>query len=294
MAVRRLDRLPLGREALRSVVMGQLLTITGGSGSESGCGQFNDIAVAVAKDAVANRLVPDPNGPNPSRHDSYILADGDRSRVQDVFWDLIIEGVIRPGLGDEGNAELPFFHVTDQGRLALSAAGPSPYDPDGYLRRLKETIPKIDAVILTYLEESLHTFRIGCLLSSTVTLGCASEKTLMILIDAYANAMGAARQAKFRKDTEGKQIKTQFDEFRKQADGHLRALLKTAGLADRLETLTGVFDMIRRQRNDAGHPIGVSLDRAQCYANLMVFPDYSRGMYDLIDWLNSQPAQSLA
>jgi hypothetical protein len=120
---------------------------------------------------LEKRLVPDPNGPTPSRHASYFLSRNDQARVQDIFWDMLIEGVVRPGLGDGTNCDLPHFHVTDRGRAALSAASPPPYDPDGYLKRLQADLPAIDPVIVTYLKESLHAFRIGCLLSSTVTLG---------------------------------------------------------------------------------------------------------------------------
>jgi len=121
---------------------------------------------------------------------------------------------------------LPFYHVTEYGKSAIANGPQSPYDPDGYLNRLKATIPNLDPVILTYLNESLHTFRIGCLLSSSVTLGCASEKAMLLLIDAYASALpSGATKDRFIKATEGKMIKTQYDEFLKMLDGHLRAKL---------------------------------------------------------------------
>jgi len=59
-------------------------------------------------------------------------------------------------------------------------------------------------VILTYLEESLRTFRIGCLLSSTTTIGCASEKALILLFDAYGDALTGSMQDKYRKEIEGR------------------------------------------------------------------------------------------
>src|SRR6516164_6023032 len=61
--------------------------------------------------------------------------------------------------------------------------------------------------VYIYLTESLHTFRIGSLLSSTITLGCASEKALLLLIDAYANALPQSKQAKFRNATQVPLIK---------------------------------------------------------------------------------------
>ena len=48
-------------------------------------------------------------------------------------------------------------------------------------------------------------------------------------------------------------------------------------------TLAGVFALLRSFRNEAGHPTGVAIGRAQCYANLMVFPSYVRKVSGLFD-----------
>src|SRR5688572_25700765 len=50
--------------------------------------------------------------------------------VWNVVWDLMIEGVIRPG-GDEREMQLPAIHVTPHGKAALTGRT-TPYDPDGY------------------------------------------------------------------------------------------------------------------------------------------------------------------
>jgi hypothetical protein len=115
----------------------------------------------------------------------------------------------------------------------------------------------------------------------------------LLLVEAYAQAMNPARQAKFAKATQGKMLKTHYDEFLKMLQGHLRVLLPRAQEADLDTTLLGVFSMIRNLRNDAGHSTGRSVPREVCYANLMVFPAYLRKVYDLIDWLNSQAPGSL-
>jgi len=44
------------------------------------------------------------------------LSPQDRGRSQDIIWDLIIEGHLRPGGGDGQNNEMPFFHITPKGR----------------------------------------------------------------------------------------------------------------------------------------------------------------------------------
>jgi hypothetical protein len=73
------------------------------------------------------------------------------AQVQNVIWDLIIEGVIRPGMNDGMNPDLSHFHVTEWGKEALAKGTHTPYDPDGYLTRLQADLPTINPIIITYL-----------------------------------------------------------------------------------------------------------------------------------------------
>ena len=192
---------------------------------------------------------------------------------------------MRPGLFDGTNNDLPWFHVTEYGKAVLNGLPQTPYDPDNYLKRLQADIQSLDPIIVTYLTEALHTFRIGCLLSSTVMLGCASEKAFQLLLEAYATALPQAQQEKFNKEIQNKLIKRQFDEFNKRLESHLKVRLPGDIKADLDVALTGVFSMIRNMRNDAGHPTGLRLAREVVYANLTVFPTYLKKVYSLIDWL---------
>ena len=250
-----------------------------------GADQLASLRDAVAEIAKSRGLLSQEGGSSMFRSGGATLSGSDYGRVQSIMWDLIIEGVVRPGLNEGVNNNLPFFHITEWGKRSVQGNGPTPYDPDGYLERLRRDIPGLDPVILTYLNESLHTFRIGCLLSSTIALGCASEKALLLLIEAYSASLPEASQKKFRSNTEGRMIKRQFDEFRKMLDSDLRARLPS-NLQDGLDVeLNAIFDIIRNQRNDAGHPTGKEIERERAYANLVVVPVYFKKVYALIDWL---------
>ena len=273
------DQLPIGYEEFRGLVVDVLRTTFGG--------QKNDLVRAVGQLADQRGLIK-ASGPQYNMGGSRMcgyLSDKDSARLQSILCDLFIEGVVRPGLNDGLNNDLPFFHVTDFGKEKLTSGPDTPYDPDGYIKRLKAAIPTLDPVILTYLKESLHTFRIGCLLSSTIALGCSSEKALLLLIGVYADALPVARQKKFRQNTENKVIKRQFDEFSKMLDSHLKALLPGELTEDLDVALSAIFAMLRTHRNEAGHPTGKMPDREQCHASIIVFPTYIRKVYGLIDWL---------
>jgi hypothetical protein len=270
-------------EQVRSLVMEALA-------ADQKATQFALFHEDVARIAVRHSFLKE-NDPraNILRAGPFTLSRHDQARVQNILWDLIIEGIVRPGSFDGVNNNLPFFHVTEYGRAVLKDGPASPYDPDGYLQRLKTAIGNLDGTILTYLNESSRTFRIGCLLSSTVALGCASEKAFVLLVAAYADSLPEKMQGNFIKNTEGRTIKRQCDEFQKMLDSELKARLP-ADLKEGLDIiLNGVFSMIRSHRNDAGHPTGRSVDREEAYVNLNVFPSYLKRVYGLINWLKNNP-----
>jgi hypothetical protein len=49
----------------------------------------------------------------------YELSQKYKSWIEDIIWDLIIEGVVRPGLGDTINNGLPWYHVLEYGKTVL-------------------------------------------------------------------------------------------------------------------------------------------------------------------------------
>ncbi|WP_299739139.1 hypothetical protein [uncultured Rossellomorea sp.] len=211
---------------------------------------------------------------------SFQLSSVDQDKVREIIWYLVFERVITIGINAD-NASWPWLKLTDYGIEVVNSEAPIPHDPSGYLERIKLYIPEIDQIILTYLEESLKTYNIGALLSSTITLGCASERALLILIDAFSNFFQESdRKEKFIKETQGKVIKRQFDHFYKNLNGVKGKL--PGDITDGLDTmLLGIFEMIRNYRNDAGHPSGTKVSRDQVYANLQVFIAYCKKIYQL-------------
>jgi len=157
------DKLPITYEQMRSLVIEALPS----------SGDLGNLSELVAGLAVKRGFTDNPETER-QRHTvglrhvntgflvgSVSLCGLDNARVQDIFWDLVIEGIVRPGLNDGANYKLPCFHVSEYGQSVLKNEPRSPYDPDGYLKRIGQITPKVDEVIVTYLTESLRTFRIG-------------------------------------------------------------------------------------------------------------------------------------
>lgn len=266
-----IPRLNIPLTELRSLVLEGLKNSNGSFDFKNFCNSIGSLAVS--KEIVQN--------PNPQGFQTmyFPLQKEDENRVREIIWNLIIEQVLT--IGGYNEDTWPHLSVTDYGKSVLSSQLPVPHDPDGYLSRIKREIPDLDSVIEVYLIEAIRTYNINQLLSSTITLGCASEKALLVLIETYVDTFNKEEASSaFAKKVRGRFIKIQFDEFNKTFSRHLGEL--PSDLRDRYtNTLLGVFEMIRQNRNSAGHPTGKSIDKETLFANLQVFIIYCKYIYEL-------------
>ena len=49
--------------------------------------------------------------------------------------------------------------------------------------------------------------------------------------------------------------------------------------------IDGIYDLIRRTRNEAGHPTGKRMERYETHALLLLFPTYCKTVHNLTVWL---------
>lgn len=205
------------------------------------------------------------------------LGPYDQSRMltlaSEVFWELIIAGVIAPG--HRGDLNLPWFHLTDYGRDVVEAERFLPHDPTGYLSDLSADIPTIDPTVLSYLTEGLQCFLRGTPIAATVMLGIAAERVFLLVCDALRAALADdGERRKFVKLMEQNAIKPKLDWVLRKTE---QIGSQHSGLPDTLHiTFVTVFDFIRQQRNELGHPRSTppSVTREEAFVNLRVFPTY--------------------
>jgi hypothetical protein len=122
--------LNISYEQMRSVVVEAL---RGGSGT-----QFANLREQLPAVAKQMGLVTEPEQLPGGRRVVYSgggrlgdrLSDRDYGRRQSIVWDLIIEGIVRPGLGDGNNAG---------SRSSTSRSGPSRLSPKPRRHRMTRT-----------------------------------------------------------------------------------------------------------------------------------------------------------
>jgi len=204
------------------------------------------------------------------------------SIAREIIQELITSGFLYPGTAGDFNSSYPWLTITEYGKEAFLKEDWLPYDPEGYVKALKIKVPTIDDITLAYISEAIATYNRRHLLSATITLGVASENLMLLLIEAYTDWItNVTRKASFQKKVEGRFISTQYKEFKKEFVNDIKSLPKD--FQANWETyLDGVFNFVRLNRNDAGHPTGKQFDAKVVYANLQVFAEYAQFIFKLI------------
>jgi len=220
--------------------------------------------------------------------------DADVETMQRIFHELYLEHVIITGTGPRsiGSGAMcwPFYRLTEYGRKVVERGQYVPYDPDGYLSRIKGEISGLDGTVLRYLQEALACFRLDFLLAAAVMTGCAAEKALLLLVDAYGAAItDSAKKGKYEKDTRSWLITQKYRALWKRLEPLIPSLPRELG-GDLHVILDRVFDLIRTTRNEAGHPTAEPIERETVHANLILFPSYCRRVYGLITHFQQCPA----
>lgn len=213
--------------------------------------------------------------------------------VRSVVWELIIQGIVIPGTGIGGSAgspELPLFQVTEWGKRCLESGEFTPYDTGIYIERLKAKVIHVSPTVLRYLTESLKCFRAASYLGSAVMLGVAAETVLLSLKDAIHAALDTqTKKNRFAVATNGRPAKRVYEEIRRRLDPLMQQISGDLGKEDITAELAGIFDLIRKTRNEAGHPTGRQVEREEAFALLQLFPSYCDVSYAVISWLNGRP-----
>lgn len=220
------------------------------------------------------------------------LRDQVQEEVRQLLWQFIVQGLVVPGM-NAANAEWPWYRLTERGVAAVAAGATQPYDPDGFIGFFDRKNPDADQVLRDYVIEAVNTFNVGCLKASAVMLGCASEKSLLLLLDAFAGAISdGAKRAKFEKETGGWMIASKYRALKDRLDKMVAAKQLPRDLTDTVRTTLDIgFNLVREQRNAAGHPEIVGQhDPDSVFISLRFVSDYVARVGALIDYFGSNPA----
>jgi len=214
----------------------------------------------------------------------FIMSHEDSEIFLEVFWDLFRQGIITLG-SNNSNREFPFFRVSANGkRIIENQDAYFFHDVSSYEIMVTENIPNIDETTLIYLKEAMQSFLSGCVLSSSVMLGVATEHTFLKLLETIEQ--NNTYSATFLKVFEQRTLLQKLNKFRNKLDGEIntKRIQLSSEIKEDLETnFLGIMAIIRNFRNESGHPTGNIISREQCYVNLNLFVPYCKKLYQLMD-----------
>ena len=196
--------------------------------------------------------------------------------ANEVMWQLLIQGVITVGM-NANNPNLPFFRVTDYGQKVLEAERFIPHDPTGYLNDLRAASGAIATdVTVAYVEEALRCFNAGCHVASVLLLGVAGESIFNHMCDMIRPTL--------KNGSEQKKLDSQLPvkprhRWIVQKYQSLPQSVRREQLPESLDmTLVSLYDLIRRQRNELGHPQEKppELSREEAFVFFRLFPAFVR------------------
>ncbi len=197
--------------------------------------------------------------------------------VLDAFWSLVVEGVVTPG-NVNGTPDLPFFHVTEHGRRVFAEPDYQPHDPAEYLRQLGVNIPAPNATVLAYLQESLHCFCRGLMVASTMMLGIAAERVFLLVCESLLAALrNVGERADFQRILDRNPMKPKLDWLNKKLRDVQDSKPRPTDLPEDVDIkVLGIYNMVRYQRNELGHPRETppTVTRNDAYDFLHMFPSF--------------------
>lgn len=209
----------------------------------------------------------------------------------DAFWSLVVEGVIAPG-SEKGDPNTALFHVTEHGKRVFTEPDYQPHDPAEYLRQLGVQLSAPDPTVLAYLRESLLCYARGLMVASTMMLGVAAERVFLLICDSLIAALTVpAEQAAFQKILDRNAMKPKLD----WVTDKLRQIQNPKRPPDLPEDvdikIPGIFNLIRCQRNEVGHPRSSppTVTRDDAYGYLRLFPSYYSTAEKVREFLAKNP-----
>jgi len=207
----------------------------------------------------------------------------DAEVLLELIHEFIVSNVLMTAMNKD-NIGWPWLGVTSHGAQVLGSEGPPVYDHDGYLAELDSRVADLDSVVRRYISESLQAFQRNLFYASVVMLGCASERAIRLLIEAYVNAIDDEKnRAKLQGRIGNRDISTAYSEFRKSFDSTRSSIPKDTLSKDFDIHVDSVFTFARLLRNSIVHPDAMpNVTSAMATANLQQFSYYVECVFMLI------------
>jgi hypothetical protein len=209
---------------------------------------------------------------------------GDALRMQEVIWELLLQGVLAPGKNSL-NLHLPFLHLTEYGARCLEDDDVPLHEPESYLARFGEATAE---GVLAGVREAIRCFLSGRHAATMLLLTAAVEHLVERVADALragGTPGGSAEAFEAGLDEAGRDLQ--------QRIAVIADALGEASLPPDLAREVGLhFEdlraLLRWTRDDEGLPTVKSVDRDRAHAVLLTFPAVCEGIGNAVSHIESK------
>jgi hypothetical protein len=210
---------------------------------------------------------------------------GDALRLQEVIWDLLVQGVLAPGKNSL-NLHLPFLHLTTYGARCVEEATVLLHDPTEYLHRLEGSAGE---EIIAAVHEAMQCFLAGRPAAAIALLGGAAER----LVDGLAEAAGNRLEGRTRGTFRARLTRAGRDAVRRASivvDVLLDSRLPEPIRASAEVHVGDLIGLLRLSRDERGLPLTRAIDLERAHAALLTFPATVRWCQEVAGALQHESA----
>lgn len=209
-------------------------------------------------------------------------------RLWEAFYILLNNYIIAPGMY-RNSPSLPYFHVTEHGKVCINSKEILPYDIDGYMEKLK-SIENLDEWVEFYMLEALKCYNANCYNAATAMIGLSSEVLIELLIKEFSKLLGKTRyryEPKISLQLNNKTIKEYFDDkinketkISKRYETFNQTYQGIKNIQDELTSIMDTsardsfFTFLRLNRNEVTHCMEVKKDETETLLLFISFIKY--------------------
>jgi hypothetical protein len=210
--------------------------------------------------------------------------------VMSELWSMLADGLVYIDYTQPASENWSWLLTTRGGRVASGQEDYEPDDPDQFIQNLHANAPHVDDLIVVYARDALRAYRADANLASVVMLGVGAERAFLRLGDSFKSWLPPQESARFAEvfDSSRRNYVDKFREFRKYLEPR-KGQIPDDFAENMALTLDSVLDLLRVNRNEAGHPTGRLVSHDDAYTSLQLFARLVRKLYTLHDFFKANP-----
>ena len=212
-----------------------------------------------------------------------------RKTIVEEVLKMQYEGLLTPAFWMNGGdivMRTEFFSLSQYGESVHERMDVHPVFVEEYLRRLESVLPdgySLDEVVRFYVRESVHLFKQDFHTASVVMLGIASEQVVELLGKSISDTLKDNSKGEFNKILDHNKVSDKINAIVEKVNG-----TGSKSVKDFFDhAFRGFVTLLRKSRNEYGHPTKCSATRVEALGYLFSFPEYLRRMYQVIEYYNT-------